>query len=327
MSRVEESKLAQESAVIAHAPCAFNPPGVSKETCEAMTKVPRRNEMGCCAISCTSPLRLCRQCILGAGTPKLVTDPATGLCSEHKDQEQSTTALSRFEQRQTLPDFLPLSLLVGRARRERTSVSVVEDDTAAAVLPQSAESLARILQTLPEHLVGLAYSMGRGEPLAQMAHDRGVAEATVKDYQYKLFYLLGFKGRYSTAQRIEFIREAIEFLGSDMQLSRARTPVLEEPQEPFGVNPETCDVTPFVARVCLLEPQQQTVLKLIAGGLTNEEIGARLSRDKAYINVVVSNLYKTLDIRAYERQYRAALATRVWNAWSAQENEKLRAGA
>lgn len=66
-----------------HAPCAFNPNGATKEMCMRMTRVARHNQDGCCAINCTSTLRICRKCVTENPNPQVAIDPVTGLCAAH----------------------------------------------------------------------------------------------------------------------------------------------------------------------------------------------------------------------------------------------------
>lgn len=105
--------------VIHHAPCWFNPLGVNLKTCQELTSVPIRNTQGCCALKCTSSERLCKECLLKSGTPRVVVDHERGLCEEHlKSATDEYCGLSLIEQRRALPDLTTLSFLEARAQRD-----------------------------------------------------------------------------------------------------------------------------------------------------------------------------------------------------------------
>jgi hypothetical protein len=77
---------------VIHEPCAFNPNGASEEFCKRMTSVLQHNRRGCCAINCTSPLRLCWKCITESKSPNLCADPITGLCTAHGSPSDASRA-------------------------------------------------------------------------------------------------------------------------------------------------------------------------------------------------------------------------------------------
>ena len=78
---------------IFHAPCAFNPKGVSEAVCIRTTAIISRNA-GCCSIACTSKARACKMCVLGGSEPRRVKDFRSGLCEyhiAHSDKPVTTT--------------------------------------------------------------------------------------------------------------------------------------------------------------------------------------------------------------------------------------------
>lgn len=80
----DRTRLQQEQVRIFHVPCAFNPRGVSKETCQRTTIVYQRNQQGCCKSACKSLARLCIACLTdNGGEPNAVAHAKTGLCEWH----------------------------------------------------------------------------------------------------------------------------------------------------------------------------------------------------------------------------------------------------
>lgn len=89
------------SIKIFHAPCAFNPKGVSKSICMSTTRVIQRNA-SCCSIRCTSPVRACRACLFEGGEPQNVADPESGLCTFHSENGPETKRLG-FTAKRSMP--------------------------------------------------------------------------------------------------------------------------------------------------------------------------------------------------------------------------------
>lgn len=84
MSQLTKAPEGQSTETkIFHSPCAFNPKGVSRDTCIRTTKVLQRNLQGCCRIQCSSKARVCVACVSHRGEPSLATDYKTGLCTWH----------------------------------------------------------------------------------------------------------------------------------------------------------------------------------------------------------------------------------------------------
>lgn len=106
-----------------HVPCAFNPKGAGKEMCMRMTRVARHNQDGCCAINCTSTLRICRKCVTENPNPQVAIDPVTGLCAAHsaggdkEPQERLRLPVREVASRR--------AIAVPRQRRERPPEPVI----------------------------------------------------------------------------------------------------------------------------------------------------------------------------------------------------------
>lgn len=74
-----------ESAPIFHKPCAFQPNGVSRTTCQKTSALLRSNPK-CCETNCASKVRACHACLRQGGVPAFVVNPNTGLCAFHEEK-------------------------------------------------------------------------------------------------------------------------------------------------------------------------------------------------------------------------------------------------
>ncbi len=302
-----------------HAPCAFNPKGVSGEVCKSLTCISFRNLQGCVKIECTSPERLCRKCVVENDTPAKVINSESGLCERHSEHELSAElSLSRFEQRLATPDYTTLPALNARFRRyasANANTAVGSGGSAPEAVVLTAQELSEKIPTLTNRLYETALNIAHGDSVEVEARSVGRNWKSVAADRNSLYKVMAIPRRVSPAERQRLFFEAFKLLGFTIEV---RTPEEEPPVIPLQLDEKILRVASL--RVKTLSKHERDVLKQLALGKSNEEIGQVLCKSKQHISNIVSAVYRVLRIQGYGNlTLRRVVAAHVWNAYKKQD--------
>ncbi len=296
-----------------HAPCAFNPKGVSGEVCKSLTCSSLRNLQGCVKIECTSPERLCRKCVVESGTPEKAINSKSGLCERHSEYELSADVTpSRFEQHLATPDYATLPALEARFRRyaSANANTTVGDGNSAPQAPvPTVQELSEKIPTLTNRLYETALNIAHGDSVRKEALSVGKNWKSVSADRNRLYQETHIPKHVSPADRHLLFLEAFKLLGFTIEF---RTPEEEHPITPEQLDKKILNTASL--KIKLLSKHEREVLEQLAMGKSNEEIGLALSKSKQHISNIVSAVYRVLKIQGYGNLIlRRAIAAHVWN--------------
>jgi len=296
-----------------HAPCAFNPKGVSGEVCRSLTCSSLRNLQGCVKIACTSPERLCRKCVVENDTPAKVINPESGLCERHSENElPAEVSLSKFEQRLATPDYATLPALEARFRKYASASANTAvgsgGSTPEAVVP-TVQELAEKIPKLTNRLYETALNIAHGDSVEVEARSVGRNWKSVAADRNSLYKVTAIPRRVSPAERQRLFFEAFKLLGFTIEV---RSPEEEPPVIPLQLDEKILRVA--LLKVKILSKHEREVLEQLALGKSNEEIGQVLCKSKQHISNIVSAVYRVLRIQGHGNLIlRRATATHLWN--------------
>lgn len=294
--------------------CAYNPRGVSRETCRNTTCVVVRNLQGCVATNCDSPERLCKQCIMGVAKPEKVIDPVSGLCAKHLEVAHNGEVYqqTKLERWQTMPDYASSSMLETRFRRDGVQDGVVVTKAPRAIRQTTStpEEVAQLLKQLPNRPYEMALNIVHGGSVETIAEAEGVSVKAIALVINRLFRTLMLSKTLSFAARRELLWKGFEVLG----ITLPSLPPLEEGDVEIDI--DTVPIEGGVKAVPLLTPKARIILALLADGKTNREIGVEINRSTSYVSTQVSAITETLDLRQYkDPEVRRAIAARIWKVY------------